>query len=403
MSTIKRFVLSFCVLITGVFTAQAQSDTAASQEKKNPLTISGYVDVYYTYNFNKPGYVSNNPFTAQPLGFGVQNPGRVFDIKHNSFSLGLVQTKFQYTKNRSEVVMDLTFGPNAELGNFGNVFGSMICIKQAYFSYDATPKLTFTAGQFGTHIGYELIDAPANTNYSLSYLFGNGPFYHTGLKASYAFSDKVGVMAGIVNGWDALYGFNDKKSIIAQVQLSPNENWDLYVNYIGGDNKNSYSFPTTGAPTAAIPDSIDTPSHLFDLTTTYQINDQWKLGLNAAYGMGHVKVDTNASDGYSGATWYGAALYINYAASDNLTLSLRSEHFADPDGVRYVGATLGAGSFNEFTFTADISLDEGSLHLKPEFRIDIAENECFIKNPTSSNPKASKTQPTLGMAAVYAF
>jgi hypothetical protein len=381
----------------------AQVDTTSVAKPVEGLTISGYADVYYSYNLNKPNYSNNNPSAVQPLGFGYENQGRVFDIKHNSFSIGLIQTKFQYTKKKSEVVMDIAFGPNAELGNFGNVFGSMICIKQAYISYDATPKLTFTAGQFGTHIGYELIDAYLNTNYSLSYLFGNGPFYHTGLKATYAFSDKIGLMAGIVNGWDGLFAFNKNKSFITQLSIIPSDKLNIYVNYIGGDNKNSYSFPTTGAPGSTIDDSIQTSSHLFDLTTTYQLAEKFKLGLNAAYGFGNLKLDSTTSDGYNKATWYGAALYLNYIVSKKLTLSLRSEHFADPDGVRYVGAALGKGSFNAFTLTGDITLDEGSLHLKPEFRIDMAENNVFVNNPGSSNPTATNLQPTIGMAAIYNF
>ena len=84
-------------------------------------------------------------------------------------------------------------------------------------------------------------------------------------------------------------------------------------------------------------------------------------------------------------------------------MSLRAEHFADPDGVRYVGAFVGKGKYDEFTLTGDIALDGGNLHLKPEFRIDIAENKVFIKDAGTANPSSTRIQPTLGMAAVYGF
>ena len=87
-----------------------------------------------------------------------------------------------------------------------------------------------TAGQFGTHIGYEVIDAPANFNYSLSNLFNNGPFYHTGVKATYAFTDKVSLMAGVVNNVDGLGDNNRKKGIIAQLFISPVAGWNVYLN-----------------------------------------------------------------------------------------------------------------------------------------------------------------------------
>ena len=42
----------------------------------------------------------------------IRNPG--------NFQLGLVQAKVVYTNSKSEAVVDLTFGPNANLGNYGN-------------------------------------------------------------------------------------------------------------------------------------------------------------------------------------------------------------------------------------------------------------------------------------------
>jgi hypothetical protein len=49
-------------------------------------------------------------------------------------------------------------------------------------------------GNFSTHVGYELIDSKNNINYTVSYMFSNGPFFHTGVKANYALSDKFGFM-----------------------------------------------------------------------------------------------------------------------------------------------------------------------------------------------------------------
>ncbi|MFN8416887.1 MAG: porin [Cytophagaceae bacterium] len=421
----KLALFTLAASMFSAFTLKAQDE-----EPKGKLTVSGYVDMYYQYNMNNPAFAENLSVVPGGLPSG-QNPGRIFDIKHNQFSLGLVQTKFAYATDRSEVVIDLTYGPNAALGNFGNLFGTDINIKQAYMAYNATDKLTFTVGQFGTHIGYELIDAPLNYNYSLSYLFGNGPFYHTGAKAAYMFSDKVGLMAGIVNGWDGMYDFNKKKSAIAQLYLAPKDGWDVYINYVGGDERNGLSFPTIGGPTAlgytpiGTGDSIKTPSHLFDLTTTYQVNDAFKIGLNAAYGSGKLLQDATDPNKYNSATWYGAALYLNYAFSDVFGLGLRAEHFNDADGVRYVTGAIAAGSMggvkgvvvNEFTLTGDIKLKDGHFNLKPEFRIDLATPQ-FVDGATDAQKefkgynkfkgdgtfdKTVGAQATIGMAAIYSF
>ena len=142
MKKISLLLLAF--LSGALLTASAQTETqelpvtdallfADTLEVKPKLTISGYVDSYYQYNLNKPASGTNT--------------ARVFDLPHNAFSLGLVQAVINYSAKRVNVVADLTFGPNGELGNFGNE-GTAKIIKQAYISYDFTNKLTFTIGQF---------------------------------------------------------------------------------------------------------------------------------------------------------------------------------------------------------------------------------------------------------------
>ncbi|MGV3640320.1 MAG: porin, partial [Adhaeribacter sp.] len=320
----------------------------------------------------------------------------IFDLPHNNFNLGLVQTMLTYTYGKSKVVADLVYGPNADLGNFTNFISpnagvgtsSSLAIKQAYINYSITDKLAFTIGQYGTHIGYELIDAPLNFHYSLSYLFGNGPFYHTGAKLDYALNDKVGLMLGVVNGWDMLADLNKGKSVTAQVHLTPVENLQVYANWIGGDEHNGNSAFGTMAGCY---------TNLFDLTSTLQVTEKLKLGLNAAYGVYATGAQTvDETDPYSDdATWKGGALYLQYTASEKLGLGLRAERFEDPKGVRYFGPFVG----NELTLTGDVKLAGGHLSLKPELRLDMAK-DAYFENAAGN---LKKSQVTAGAAFVYSF
>jgi len=301
----------------------------------------------------------------------------------------LVQTKFEYTRQRSTAVIDLTFGPNAELGNFGNS-GTATAIKQAYFSYNLTDKLSLSAGQYGTHIGYELIDAPVNFNYSLSYLFGNGPFYHTGIKMDYAVNDKLSLMMGIVNGWDALLDFNTKKSLTLQVGTSPIDGLNLYLNWIGGDEYNGLS---------AFGNSEGSFTSLFDLTGSYETmadssGRRMLIGINAAYGQFFTGFDgENPTEPHDNdAIWGGAALYLNYYFQDNFGLGVRAEYFDDKDGVRYFGPLSVFG----LTISSNIRLGGDQLLIIPEIRIDQANDPFFETNDTPQ-----KTQTTIGLSLVY--
>lgn len=399
----KSIYLIAAGILSSVF-AFAQ-ETSEPKKESGKFTVNGYIDSYYLTALNRPA-------SGQLLGIGA---GRPFDRLTNQFALGLVQTRFAYTTDKSEMVIDLTFGPNAQLGNFGNaplgylpsnsakgaLYGTGAAIKQAYFTYKFTDKLSFTVGQFGTHVGYEVIDAPINFHYSLSNLFNNGPFYHVGAKLNYAISDKMGVMAGVVNNWDAMIDWKTQKSVIGQFYVSPIDGLNIYINAIGGHNDDGYlvtptkvepspNYANTGAPYNRM---------LLDLTSGYQVNEKFYIGINAAYGMymfntkGLGLPDDNVtfaddSKGKS-AGWFGVALYPNYKINDMFSVGVRIEHFNDSKGLRYFGYAYavptpggpytGAISAvnNSVTLTAPVTLADGHVIIKPEVRLDMASASVY--------------------------
>jgi hypothetical protein len=383
--------------------AHAQTDSITTGK----LTVSGYIDSYYLTAFNKPK--SGNLLGTDQLA------GRAFDRLPDQFSLGLVQAKLAYSNKKSDLVIDLTFGPNADLGNFGNtsgalnlyrpaspyvaaLYGTSAAIKQAYFTYRIVPKLSVTVGQFGTHIGYEVIDAPLNYNYSLSNLFNNGPFYHIGLKAAYAFNDKTSLMLGVVNNWDNLTDNNKQKSLIGQFAFKPLNTWAVYLNWIGGYGDDAYLSTLVDAGT--LPTACNNyQRNLFDLTTTYQVTPKFFVGLNAAYGWYNFH-DSGAEQAIStlfdstSPDWGGAALYTNYAFTDVLGLGVRYEYFNDKHGVRYLHT-----SNNSLTVTTPITLAAGKLQVKPEFRLDVAPS-AYYENSLGTG---TDRQSTLGVAFIYKY
>lgn len=383
----RKVVLLLSAIIS-FYSANAQDSTAVQPGK---FTFSGYLDTYYFGNLNNPKSQSN-------LGLNGTNVGnaRAFDQRAGQFGIGLVQAKAVYTGSKVDAVADITFGPNSDLGNYGNYFGPLgqgstaLAIKQAYIVLKATEKLSFTAGQFGTHIGYEVIDAPVNYNYSLSNLFNNGPFYHLGLKAQYAFSARASLMVGLVNNVDNLYDNNKKKGLISQLFLSPATNWSVYLNAIVS-NEASDAVDGVSADNATY--------QLFDLTTTYQLTPKFFLGLNAA--AGSQKGDyQNVGGPSTSKSWSGVALYGNYAITDNFGIGGRYEYFDNKSGVRALTDAAGLGaSVNSITITGNIITGDGHLLLKPELRIDSYSADKFEKNNGTLTP----SQTTLGMAAIFKF
>jgi hypothetical protein len=384
MKYIKR--ISIACLLSSSFLTYAQTDTTKTEEAKDKFSISGYLDSYYFLNLNNPQNGSNT---------GSSTYARAFDQRAGQFQFGLAQTKFSYANKNSEAVVDLAFGQNADLGNYGNVVGAFgagkgttaLAIKQAYFSYNASEKLKFTAGQFGTHIGYEVIDAPINFNYSLSNLFNNGPFYHVGLKSEYTFNSKLKAMLGVVNNWDNAYDNNKFKTIIGQLAITPKDGFAIYVNYIGGNE-----FTTTNMNDK---DTLSNFKQMIDLTATFQATDKLLIGLNAVEGFQSRK-DYNAN-------WGGVAVYSNYAFKSTFGLGARVEFFDNTSGVQYIGKN----SVLSYTLTGNVTLADGHLLLKPEVRMDQFSKVEGVGNENNQqfmdkDGKYSKTnQTTIGLAMIY--
>ena len=384
------FTKSFEDHKTKADTLTTVAEVKEDEESKGAFAFSGYLDSYYSANFNKPLSRSNS---------GAAGTARVFDTRSGQFSLGLVQTRVAYTNSKSEAVVDLTFGPNANMANYGNaVFSTALAIKQAYFTYNFTDKFSMTAGQFGTHIGYEVIDAPANFNYSLSNQFNNGPFYHTGLKATYAFSDRASLMVGVVNNVDGIEDNNKKKGVISQLYLSPVENWSVYVNFINSNEANPNEEDGT-TPSASYT--------MFDLATSYQVTEKFLLGLNASYGA--QKGDFQGGGGpLKTEAWGGVALYANTAVSENFGIGARYEYFNNEKAVRGIVTPTGAGtSVNSLTLTGNINLADGHLLVKPEFRMDVYPKISGASSAQqfedSKGDWTKNSQTTFGIGLIYKF
>lgn len=335
----------------------AEAEAAAEEESKLPFEISGFVDVYYQYSL-------------------IESPVPTsFTEAFNTFSLGMANLAISKDDGKVGFMIDLGVGPRAEVAN-GFTGTTLSAIKQLYVTYAPSDWLKLTAGNFSTFVGYELIDAPLNVNYSMSYMFSYGPFYHTGLKADFTISESFGAMVGIFNDTDSKFDFTEGKHFGAQLSFTKGD-FAAYLNYLGGKNVEADSI---------IPSMT---GHQVDLTATFQATEKFGLGLNTTMR------NNDPSEGEA-TSWFGAALYANYAFSDAFTFGFRGEYLGDSDGL-ILGAT--DGSVLDLTFSGNIK--KGPLTIIPEFRIDLANKEVFTD--ASNGGKFTKTAPMLLLAAVYSF
>lgn len=322
------------------------------------LKISGNADVYYQFD------PSGKPATSYTS----------FTHAYKSFALGMASLKLEHSGKKTGIVADLGFGPRAREFSY-NEEGITSCIKQLYMTYSPTEWLDIAAGTWATHIGYEVLDANANRNYSMSYLFTYGPFSHTGIKATFKRKNHS-LMAGVTNPTDFRMpqGFH-KKSFIAQYHVDINKQSALWLNLVtGGDS--------------------DT-SHLtqWDVVGTVKFSEKWGLALNSTFALSRSSEDKSLNR----KEWWGSALYIYADPKPWIGIALRGEYFSDCAGWKIFSTSPSGGDVFSATLSVPLRVDQ--LTFIPEYRWEHASEDIFL--PESGLGRQSRG--SFLVAAVYAF
>ena len=335
------------------FLVHAQDSASAS----SPLKISGSADIYYRYNFNNP---KSSPY----------NSPTSFTHSQNSFEIGMASLKAEYTKGKVGMVADLGFGTRAEEFAYNDA-NTRFAIKQVYVTYAPSDVIKFTFGSWATHIGYEVLDAYLNRNYSMSYMFSFGPFSHTGIKADISLGGKNAVMIGLANPTDFKSGSAMPKTVIAQYSTGSNDDkLKAYFNFQGGKQTDEKKLMQG------------------DVVLTYAVTDKFSLGYNGTYQSLNLK---NAEAKWQSSKWWGSALYLNADPVNWFGLTLRGEYLSDKDEV------FGLKNVFEGTLSANFRID--GLTIIPELRLDNAKNQVFYKSATGF----TRSTGTFLLAATYHF
>ena len=337
------------------------------------ISLSGFIDTSYTYNFNAPDSRTNT--------------ARVFDTEANNFSLQAAELVFEKLPPDSGGVgfrTDLYFGQDAEVITSSGSTRDQFDLEQAYISLK--PPRSFNLpfgnwqwiklGKFVTMHGAEVIEAKDNWNFSRSLLFGYAiPFTHTGIRAGYQFSDAVSGYLGINNGWDNVKDNNKTKSVEGALAWAASDKLSFNLAGMYGPEQTSNDHSQRG---------------LVDFLVTYKPFDKWTLMLNADYGH-EEDVVAAGKDG----SWSGVAGYLRYDPLSWMSLISRTEFMSDRQGLRIVSGT--AQDVWEQTLTLELRPYK-DLITRLEYRHDESSSKIFTDNQKSVN-----NQNTIALEAIYLF
>jgi hypothetical protein len=325
----KKVALTLALMLTTTLTFAQDTPAPAT-------TFAGSADAYYKYDFSN----IDNSYTS-------------FTNSHNSFELGMASIEASHKMGKASVFVDLGFGKRAAQFTYNDA-ATTFMIKQLNFTYEFSDKFKVTAGSFGTHLGYELLDAVDNKNYSMSYAFTYGPFFNTGVKAQYT-SGKYSFMAGITNPTDfksTIEAGSTQKTFIGQIAYA-------------GDTGSAYFNVTSGSSNP----SSDENKTQFDFVGSKKISDKFSLGFNGTYAL-----TNNDNDSSLDGEWFALVGYANYAVKETVSLAYRLEYFDAKNATPGVGILAGSSVIGN---TLSLNYKVGNLTIIPEIRVDSASEDIF--------------------------
>lgn len=337
-----RFFLLISILLIG-------TQLVAQDSTKGLLTLSGYVEVYYSYDFNKPA--DNN------------RPGFIYSHnRHNEFTINLAFLKGSYNAERIRANFAAAAGTyvNANYASEPDVLKN-IYEANAGVKLSKKKNLWLDAGIFGSHIGFESAISKDCWNVTRSIPAENSPYYEAGAKLTYSCDNGKWLLSGLaLNGWQRISRINGNSMMSwgTQIQFKSSDKVLLnYSSFIGTDK----------------PDSARLFRLFHNLYGVFILNS--KVSLTLGFDIG-TEEKTPTGNGVN--TWYSPVGILKYTVNDKWALTARAEYYNDKNGVIITKETPNGFQTTGYSLNIDYAPVKNAL-LRLEGRNLNSKDQIFMK------------------------
>ncbi|PSL06237.1 outer membrane beta-barrel protein [Cecembia rubra] len=262
------------------------------------LSISGYLESYYSYDFNQPDENKRPDF--------LYNFAR-----HNEFSFNLALLKVTYEEGNIRSSFALMTGNYAQY-NLQNEPTWAQFVNEASVGVRIHNKLWLDVGIMPSHIGFESWYGMDCWHLSRSLMAENSPYFLTGARLSYEFNPKLDLVLWATNGWQNVQRQDRSRGIGLGIGINhrPVEGLVVnYSNYVGNEGL----------------DPIPAWRFFNNFYLQYEKAD-WGLTLGTDYGIQEVT--------FIGVKeWYGLTASIKKTFWEKLVIAGRAEYYSDPSAI----------------------------------------------------------------------
>ncbi|MDL5044680.1 outer membrane beta-barrel protein [Oscillatoria amoena NRMC-F 0135] len=208
----RKFILMAIAICSCAITMAQVTNTGVMDttdvQKEGKVTVGGYVDAYYGFDFNEPKSGDRSYFVSM--------------ARHNEFTINLAYADIKYSSQNIRARFVPGFGTYIN-ANYAAEPGVLKNIVEGYTGIRLSQKreVWLDAGVFGSPYTNESAISKDHLMYTRSFAPEYVPYYLSGLKLSYTLNSKVNLYLYLLNGWQQIQDLNSDKSIGTQVEYRP--------------------------------------------------------------------------------------------------------------------------------------------------------------------------------------
>ena len=347
-----KFISLLSIILFCTITAAAQKDTSAF-----PIKVSGYIEMYYAYDFSKPADHNRPAF--------IYSYNRSNEVNLN---LGFIKASYNTDNIRANLALMTGTYANANLASEPGLL-RMIYEANIGIKLHRSKNIWLDAGVFESHLGAESAAGQKCWNLTRSIAADNSPYFETGVKITYTSDNSKWLLSGLfLNGWQRIQRTNGNNSpaVGHQLTFTPSKSFTINSSSFIGNDK---------------PDTAKQMRYFHNLYSRFNIHK--KLGLVVGFDIG-LEQQFPKSSNYN--MWYTPYLLLQYSCSEKFHVGLRGEYYSDKNQVIIHTNTPNGFQTAGYSINADYNIHSQVLW-RIEARTFNSRDEIFLLNnvPSANN------------------